>query len=169
MEEYHDLVEETKVSNGDYSLHSANEMQDTGGALEHLSMAARAGKEIITNLTEVVETLPIKNASLTTQLSNTMIINLDMAKKLKIKATQAQDPEDKRMAEKSRKKSNFESKLDLDGYCWTHRLRVTNRNIRQTCSTPVAGNQRTASRKISWEEARQANDTSGWGWKSLNY
>ena len=43
-EEYHDLVEETKVTTGKTVFHSANVMQEIGGALEHLAMSADTNK-----------------------------------------------------------------------------------------------------------------------------
>ena len=89
-EEYHYLVKETKVTSGDAGFHSANEMQEIGGALEHLSIAAVSNKYIVTKLTEAVEALTRKNAPLTTKLSNAMKINLDMDKKLNLNATKAQ-------------------------------------------------------------------------------
>ena len=50
-EEYHGLVDETKVTNRDTGFHSANTMQEIGGALENLAMAAVADKDIVTNMT----------------------------------------------------------------------------------------------------------------------
>ena len=97
-----------------------------------------------------------------------MKLNLDMAKKLNLKATQGQYLEVKILAEKSKRKSSFESNMDPYGYFWTHGFRVNKRHRIQTCSTLAAGHQRTASRKLSLEEARQANDTARWGWINLN-
>ena len=114
-EEYHNLVDETKVTNGNAGFHSANMMQDIGGALEHLYMAAVADKEIFTKLTEAVDTLTRKKSPFTTQLRNAMNINLEKAKKLILKATQAQKSEDKRLKEISIKKAAFESNLEPDG------------------------------------------------------
>ena len=54
-EEYHDLIEETKVTTGDAVSHSANAMQDIGGALEDLSMAEGTNQDIVAKLTEAVE------------------------------------------------------------------------------------------------------------------
>ena len=51
-------------------------------------MAAGADENIVTNLVEALETLTINNASLTTQLSNAMKINLEMSKNINLKATQ---------------------------------------------------------------------------------
>ena len=65
VEEYHDLVEETKVTNRDSNFHSAYSMQDIVGALEHLAMAEVANKYIVTKLIEAVEILTRNNASLT--------------------------------------------------------------------------------------------------------
>ena len=76
-EEYHDLVEETKVTNGDVGFHSANAMQYIGRALEHLTMALVADKDIVTKLIEAVEAITGNNASLMTQLSDTMKKSLD--------------------------------------------------------------------------------------------
>ena len=94
-EEYHDIMEETKANNGDAGFHSAKAMQDIRGALEHLAIAAGANKDIVPNMTEEVEQQIINNASLTTQLSNTMKLSRQMAKKLNLMDTQAQDPEKK--------------------------------------------------------------------------
>ena len=89
-EEYHDLVEETKVTSGDAVLKSANAIQEIGGAIKHLSMAAVDDKEIFTKLTEAVKELTRKNLYLTTQLRYTMKINLEIAKNINLKATQSQ-------------------------------------------------------------------------------
>ena len=86
-EEYHDLVEDTKVTTGYSIFHSANAIQDIGGALEHLSVASGSDREIFTKLTEAVEKLTKNNASLTTRLRDTMNLNLEMYKKLNLKAT----------------------------------------------------------------------------------
>ena len=153
-------MKENKVINRDADFHSTNVMQDIVGSINHLAMAALADKDIVANLTEAVETLTINNASLTTQLRGAMKINLEMAKKLNINATQAQDPEYTSLAEKASKKSVFERNLDPKGYCCTHGFRATKRHRIQTCSTPAAGHQKTASRKIAWGEASQSNDTS---------
>ena len=61
------------------------------GALKNLSMAMVYDKDIVANLTEAVEQIPINNASLTTKLSDAMKLNLDMDNNINIKATQAQD------------------------------------------------------------------------------
>ena len=74
-----------------------------------------------------------------------MKINIEMSKKLNIKATQGQDPEVKILAEKAKRKSTFEMNLDPDGYCCTYRFRVTKWHSSQTCSTPAAGHKRISS------------------------
>ena len=114
-EEYHKLVEETKVTRGDAGFQSTDAMQEIGGALEHLAMEAVAEKDIVTKLTEAVKTLTRNNASLTTQLRDAMKTNLDMAKTVNFKAAQAQEPEDKRLTEKARRHSVFERNLVRDG------------------------------------------------------
>ena len=53
-------------------------------------MAVVADTEIFTNLTEAVKSLTRNNVYPTTQLSNTMKINLEMAMNINIKATQSQ-------------------------------------------------------------------------------
>ena len=75
--------------------------------LKHLAMESGDYKDIITNLTEGVEQLPINYASLTTKLRDAMKLNLEMAKKLNLKATQAQDHEEKIFVEKVRKIGRF--------------------------------------------------------------
>ena len=55
-DEYNDLVEEIKVTNGDAGFHSANGIQEIRGALDHLAMAEVANKNIVTKLKEAVET-----------------------------------------------------------------------------------------------------------------
>ena len=72
MEEYHDLVEETKVTNGDSGFHSENTMQEIGGALEHPAMAEVANNDIVTKFTEAVEPLTRNNTSHMTQLRDAM-------------------------------------------------------------------------------------------------
>ena len=46
-----------------------------------------------------------------TQLSNSMKLNLEMAKNLNLEATQGQDPEVKILAEKAKRRDAFEIKL----------------------------------------------------------
>ena len=41
---YHNLVEETKVITREAGFHSTNSMQEIGGALEHLAIAAGANR-----------------------------------------------------------------------------------------------------------------------------
>ena len=79
-------------------------------------MALVVNKDIVAKLIEAVEQLTIKNAYLTTKLSNAMKLNLEMAKKLNLEATQAQDPEAKILMDKAKRKAAFESNLDSDGY-----------------------------------------------------
>ena len=71
-------------------------MQDIGGALDNLALEVDFNKDVVTKLTEAVEALTRNNSSHTTQLSDAMKINLEMAKKLNLKATQ--NSEDKRLA-----------------------------------------------------------------------
>ena len=47
-EEYRELIEETKVTNVDDRLHSANTIQDIGGALEHLALTEIADEDVVT-------------------------------------------------------------------------------------------------------------------------
>ena len=47
-EEYQNLVEETKVASGYAGFHSANEIQEIGGALDHLDMATVDNKDVLT-------------------------------------------------------------------------------------------------------------------------
>ena len=61
-----------------------------------------------------------------------MKLDLDIAKKLNLKATQVQDCELKIMSEKAKRKSAFERNLNPDSYFWTHRFRVTKRHSRKT-------------------------------------
>ena len=54
-------MEDTKVITRDTGFHSSNAMQDIGGALEHLAMAAGANRYIFTKLPEAVEQLTKNN------------------------------------------------------------------------------------------------------------
>ena len=101
-EEYHGMLEETKVTNGGAGFHSANSMQEIGGELEHLAMAANSYKDVFTKLAEAVETIKINKLSLTTQLRNAMKIKLEMANNLNLKSTQTQYPEYNILSEKAR-------------------------------------------------------------------
>ena len=101
-------------------------------------MAAGADKDLFAKLTEAVEQLKKNNASLMAQLSESTKINLEMAKRLNIKAAQGQDPKGKILVDKENIKASFERNLDLTGYCWKRGFRVTKRYIIQTCSTPAA-------------------------------
>ena len=141
-------------------------MQNIGGELYHIALVPEADKGIITKLTEAVEELTRNNASLMTQLSDVTKINIKMNKKLNIKATQ--NPEDKRLADKAKRKSAFEKNLNSDSYFWTHGFRFTKRHSSQTYSAPAVGNQTQASRKISWEIVRLKNDTGVCEWKIVN-
>ena len=95
-------------------------------------MAAGSDKDIVTKLREALEQLTKKNASIKTQLSDAMKLNLEMCKKLNLKFTQGQYHEVKILVDNAKKKASFESKLDPDGYCWSHGFRVTKRNSSQT-------------------------------------
>ena len=94
---------------------------------------------------EAVKTLTRNNASLKTQFCDVMKIKLDMSKKINLKATQ--NPEDKKLVEKFKKKAMFERNFYSKGYCWTYVYRVTKRHSIQTCSAPLADHQRQAIRK----------------------
>ena len=75
-------MEETKVTNGYAGFHSANAMQEIRGDLKRLTTEEGANKNIVTNLTEAVEKLTTKNASLIMQLSNAMKITLTWLRNL---------------------------------------------------------------------------------------
>ena len=79
-------------------------------------MAAGADKDIVANLTEALEQLTKNNAAIMTQISDDMKLNLEMYKKLNLKATQGQDPKVKILADNAKRKAAFESNLDTDGY-----------------------------------------------------
>ena len=81
-EEYHDLVEETKVTSGETRFYLANAMQEIGGALEHLAIVSVADKDAFTRLSEAVEALTQNNVSLTAQISNATKMNLEMDQNL---------------------------------------------------------------------------------------
>ena len=51
-------------------------MQEIGGALKHLVLAAAEYKDIVTSLIEAVGNVTKNNAALTSQLRNAMHINL---------------------------------------------------------------------------------------------
>ena len=85
-------------------------MQEIGRVLKRLTLAAETDKDIVAKLTEAVEAMTCNNVSLTTQLRNAMKINLEMAKKLNLKAIQT--PEDKQMVDKAKRKAAFERNLD---------------------------------------------------------
>ena len=76
-----------------------------------------------------------------------MKINLEMANKLNIKATQGQDLKGKLLADDSKRNIDFERNLYPYSYFWTHGFRVTNWHSSQTCSTPAAGHQRTTTQQ----------------------
>ena len=139
-EEYHNLVEETKVTIRNSGFHSENVVQEIGGTLEHLILEAEVNKDIFMKLTDVFKALRRNNASLTTQLSDVMKIILEMAKKMNLKATH--NPEDKKLVDKSNRKAAFEKNLDSDSYCWTNGYRVTKQHSSQTFPAPVPGHQR---------------------------
>ena len=75
-----------------------------------------ADKEIVTKLTESEEKLTKNNASLMAQLIDSTKINLEMSKKLNIKAAQGQDPKVKILADKANRKADFERNLYPTGY-----------------------------------------------------
>ena len=89
-------------------------MQDIGGALDHLDMAEVADREIITKLTEAVKSFTQNHVPLTAQLKNAINLNLEMAKELDIKPKQ--EPEEKIIIEKSKRKAEFEKNTDPEGY-----------------------------------------------------
>ena len=80
-------------------------------------MAAGNDKCIVAKLTEAVEQLTKKNAALTAELSDSMKINIDIAKKLNLKDAQRQDPEGKILEDKGNIKDDFERNLEPTGYC----------------------------------------------------
>ena len=55
IEQYHDLVEGTKVTSRDLGFHSSKVMQDILGGPKHLAMAEVADKDILMKLTEAVK------------------------------------------------------------------------------------------------------------------
>ena len=61
-------------------------------------MAAGDEKDIVTKLTEAVEQLTKNNLEITSQLSDSMRIKLEVDKKLNIKAAKGQHPEGKILA-----------------------------------------------------------------------
>ena len=95
------------------------------------------------------------NAYLTTQLSNSVKLNLDIDKKLKLNPTQ--HPEESKLLEKGNTKEAPKKNLDPEGYFWAHGFQVMKRHSNQTCSTQAAGHQRASTRKISWRTARPVN------------
>ena len=84
---------------------------------------------------------------LTTQFSDFMKLNLEMDKKLNIKATQGQYSKGKLLAGNAKRKSAFERNLEPAGYCWTYGFKATKWHISQKCSTLEAGHQRTATQQ----------------------
>ena len=76
-----------------------------------------------------------------------MNINLEIAKKLILKATKGKYHELKILADKAKINAAFERILYPDGYFWTYRFKVTKPHRGQTCSTPATGHKRTASQK----------------------
>ena len=113
-EEYHNLVEETKVTSEDAGFNLDNAMQEIGVLLENLNMVAVADNDTVTKLSEAVEALMQNNASLTAHLSNTMRMSLYISEKLNIKPMQ--EPKDKRLAEMAKRKAEFDKNLDTYGY-----------------------------------------------------
>ena len=89
-------------------------MQEIGRVLKRLTLAAETDKDIVAKLTEAVEAMTCNNVSLTTQLRNAMKINLEMAKKLNLKATK--NPEYKKMADKANRNDDSYKNLDSGGY-----------------------------------------------------
>ena len=115
---------------------------------------------------EAVEAFTRENVSLMTKLRDAININAEMANKINIKPTQ--DPEEKKLADKAKRKVAFEKNLDLDGHCYTHGFRFKKRHSIQTCLAPAAGHQRAETIKISWGAERMGNDTMGLIWHTLN-
>ena len=68
-----------------------------------------------------------------------------MSKKLNLKVTQ--NPDDKKLLYKTKKKSVFERNFDRKCYCWTHRYRVTNRHSSGIYSATVADHERKSRQK----------------------
>ena len=85
-------------------------MQEIGGALENLTLAAVTDKYVVTRLTEVVRLLTRNNTPLTAQLSNAINMNLDMAKNPNLNPPQ--EPEDKIITEKSKRNAAFDKNID---------------------------------------------------------
>ena len=106
-------MEETKVTTGDVGFQSFNVMQSIGGmgggggGIEYLAMEEGENKDIVAKLIYAVEQLTKNNAALTAQLSDSMKINLEMDRKLNIKAAQGKDPKGKILEYKAKRKSAF--------------------------------------------------------------
>ena len=60
IEQYHDLVEETKVTSRDFGFHSSDVMHEIVGVLKHLAMTSVADKDILMKLTEAVKSLTLR-------------------------------------------------------------------------------------------------------------
>ena len=75
----------------------------------------KTDKDIVAKLREAVEQLTKNTVALTAQPSDSMKINLEMAKKLNLKAAQGQEPEGKIMTYKAKRKDEFERNLDPTG------------------------------------------------------
>ena len=131
-------------------------------------LAAGAERDIVTKLKDAVEKLTKSNASLTTQLSDAMKLNLEMDKKLNLKATQGK-------ITKSRywRRSQIERPPLKITWTWTATSVHTGSELPIGTTVRRAQHQRQATKgqqggNISREEARQTNDTTGWGWIKLN-
>ena len=108
-------MEVTKVTTVGAGFHSANSMQEMERALNHLAITVGADRDIVTNLVKEVEQPTKNNVPLMTQLSDVININLEMAKKINLKATQEQNPKFNILAEKVKIKASFERNLDPEG------------------------------------------------------
>ena len=95
-----------------------------------------------------------------------MKLDLEMDKKLNINPIQ--DPKEKKLADKVKRKAAFEKNLDPDGYFWTNGFWFMKRYSSQTCLVSAAGHHRAETRKLSWGESRPVNGTMRWIWDTLN-
>ena len=145
--EYHDLKEQQKVNASQNNFHGANAAQDITQALDNLALAATTDRVIVLQLTTSNQQLTNANKLLTEQLQQVLATNATLVTKLGTQtAVTPPGNNNHRGGRKPFNQAEWESKLNPDGYCWTHGYRVQHGHSSQNCKCKMGGHQYTATR-----------------------
>jgi hypothetical protein len=131
--EYHDLKEQQKVNTSNTDFHGANAAVEITTALDNLALAATNDRDIVMQLTNSNHQLTEANKLFTEQLQQAQNTNTKLVHKLSTQTQPTTDQTPKLGGRKPFNKEEWEAKLNLAGYCWTHEYRVTHGHDSKTC------------------------------------